>query len=125
MFAKLTLAFLLTATAPAFASDGLPPAINCYQTATNDRDINAYLDCFTHDAVMIDVTRTFEGRDAIQRWALREVIPGGESFKHIRILEEDEGYAKAEVNWSSWVAHYFYWWDAEGKITKMSLQYAN
>ena len=81
--------------------------------------------CFTEDAVMIDVSRTFEGQDAIRQWALREVIKNGESFRHRKILESDEGFAKTEVNWSAWVVHYSYWWDEDGKITKMSLQYAD
>jgi hypothetical protein len=74
---------------------------------------------------MVDVNRSFEGHEAIRSWALREVIPGGDSFRHREILEGDGGYAKTEVNWAAWVAHYHYWWDASGKITKMSLQYAD
>ena len=74
---------------------------------------------------MIDVTRRFVGREAIRPWAQREVIPHGETFVQRRILETGEGYAKTEVRWLSWVVHYSYWWDAEGKITRMSLQYAD
>lgn len=55
---------------------------------------------------------------------MREVIPNGDTFRHRDIFEQSEGYAKTEVNWLSWVVHYSYWWDAEGKIAKMSLQYA-
>ena len=123
MFIRTLVATILAA-APAMA-DELPTAIDCYQTATNSQDIDGYMACFTEDAVMIDVSRTFEGQDAIRAWATREVIPGGQSFKHREILDADEGYAKTEVNWASWVAHYHYWWDEEGKITKMSLQYAD
>lgn len=36
-----------------------------------------------------------------------------------------ENYAKTLVKWMVWEAHYFYWWDDSGKITKMSLQYAD
>lgn len=118
------LAGLVFAATPAFADD-LPIAIDCYQTATNAQDIEAYLACFTDDAVMIDVSREFIGQNAIRTWAEREVIPGGQSFKHRLILEGKDGYSKTEVNWASWVAHYHYWWDAKGKITKMSLQYAD
>lgn len=125
MLRLLTLSALLMSAAPAAASDPLPVAIDCYQTATNGKDIDAYMACFTDEAVMIDVSRTFEGQDAIRTWAEREVIGGGESFKHRKILEADEGFAKTEVNWLSWVVHYSYWWDADGKITKMSLQYAD
>ena len=121
---RMTLFATLLAASPVLAAD-LPTAIDCYQFATTARDIDTYMACFTPDAVMVDVSRTFEGQDAIRAWALREVIPGGDSFRHREVLESDEGYAKTEVNWASWVAHYHYWWDADGKITKMSLQYAN
>lgn len=103
----------------------LPTAIDCYQSSTQSKDINAYMACFAEDAVMIDVSRNFSGKDAIQRWALNEVIPYGQSFSHRKILEREAGYAKTEVKWSSWVAHYHYWWNDEGKITQMSLQYAD
>ena len=117
------LAFAIAAQS-AFA-EGLPQPISCYQQSANAKDIDAYMSCFTPDAEMIDVSRTFTGSDAIRAWALREVIPSGETFKHRGILEQDDGYAKTEVNWLSWVAHYSYWWDEAGKITRMSLQYAN
>lgn len=120
-----TLFAALVLTAAAHADDPLPVAIDCYQTATNGQDIDAYMACFTEDAVMIDVSRTFEGQDAIRAWALREVIRGGQSFKHRKILESGDGYAKTEINWLSWVVHYSYWWDENGKIIKMSLQYAD
>ena len=111
--------------APAFAADSLPKAIDCYQTAANSRDIDAYMACFTDDAVMVDVSRTFTGHNEIRPWAEREVIGQGDTFRHRKILESGDGYAKTEVNWLSWVVHYSYWWNAEGKITKMSLQYSN
>ncbi|WP_170328488.1 nuclear transport factor 2 family protein [Ruegeria arenilitoris] len=114
-------AFLAT---PALAQD-LPAAIDCYQTSTNAKDIEAYMGCFIEDAEMIDVSRSFEGQDAIRAWALREVIPSGSTFKHRKILKQSEGYAKTEVDWLSWVVHYSYWWDTDGKITRMSLQYAD
>lgn len=125
MHRTFVFATALLASSIAASADTLPKAIDCYQTATNSKAIEAYMDCFTIDATMIDVSRTFEGQDAIRSWALREVIPGGQSFRHRKILETKEGYAKTEVNWASWVAHYHYWWNAKGKITKMSLQYAD
>lgn len=122
---KYLFLFLALAASPVYAQETLPTAINCYQTSTNAKDIDAYMACFTQDAEMIDVSRTFNGHDAIRAWALREVIPSGENFTHRKILESAEGYAKTEVKWLSWVVHYFYWWNEDGKITRMSLQYAN
>lgn len=115
---------MLLATSVATA-DELPQSIMCYQDAANAEDIDAYMDCFTTDAEMVDVSRTFNGVDAIREWALKEVIPHGDTFKHRKILESQTGFAKTEVNWLSWVVHYSYWWDEDGKITKMSLQYAD
>ncbi|MBF2759352.1 MAG: hypothetical protein ISN28_03660, partial [Ectothiorhodospiraceae bacterium AqS1] len=65
------------------------------------------------------------GHEAIRAWAVREVIGSGQTFRHRKILESSEGYAKTEVNWLTWVVHYSYWWDEDGKITRMSLQYAD
>ena len=56
---------------------------------------------------------------------MRGVISNGETFRHRKILKQKPEYAKTEVNWLSWVVHYTYWWDDDGKITRMSLQYAN
>ena len=111
-------------TGSALAQDR-PPAISCYQNATNSKDIDAYMACFADNAEMIDVSRSFQGRDAIRPWALREVIPSGDAFRHRKILEEQDRFAKTEVNWLNWIVHYSYWWNENGKITKMSLQYAD
>lgn len=121
---KYSLMALAILAQPALAED-LPTAINCYETGANAKDIDAYMACFNEDAEMIDVSRRFQGQDAIRAWAQREVIPGGDTFKHREILEAEDGYAKTEVNWLSWIVHYSYWWNAEGKITRMSLQYAD
>lgn len=109
---------------PALAQD-LPEAISCYQDSANAKDIDAYMDCFTEDAEMIDVSRTFTGQDAIRAWAEREVISRGDTFRVREILEESDGYARTEVNWLSWVVEYSYWWNENGKITRMSLQYGS
>lgn len=123
MFRKTLLIGLLIA--PPVMAEDVPVPIECYQTATNAQEIAAYLGCFTDDAVVIDVRREFAGKEAIHFWAKREVMPGGQSFRHRQILVAEPGYAKTEVKWASWVAHYHYWWDGDGKITKMSLQYAD
>ena len=122
---KHMLAAAILVAGSAIADDELPTAIACYQVSTNAKDIDAYVACFTEDVEMIDVSRTFRGHDAIRAWALREVIGNGDSFVHRQILEMAAGYAKTEVKWLSWVVHYSYWWNDEGKITRMSLQYAD
>lgn len=97
---KRTLLALLLLAPPLQAGD-LPTAIACYGDSANAKDIDAYMACFTADAEMIDVSRTITGHDAIRAWALREVISHGDTFRHRRILEISEGYAKTEVNWLS------------------------
>lgn len=119
------LALSLSIIAGPALAEGLPQAISCYQNGANAKDIDAYMACFAENAEMIDVSRTFNGQDAIRNWAEREVIPGGDTFRHREILDQSDGYAKTEVNWLSWVVHYSYWWNDNGKITRMSLQYAD
>lgn len=106
-------------------AESLPKAINCYQTSTNSKNVDIYLSCFEGNAEILDVNRTIKGKPAIRRWANREVMPHGETFKHRKILEQRKGYAKTEVKWLSWVVHYYYWWNEDGIITRMSLQYAD
>ena len=109
----LTLAAL---SHPARAED-LPESVSCYQDSANAKDIESYMSCVTTAAEMVDVSRTFAGKGAIRAWALREVIPSVETFRHRRIQERGTGFAKTEVNWLIWVVHYTYWWDDAGKIT--------
>jgi hypothetical protein len=104
-------------------AEELPKPLACYQEYTQGEDIEAYLSCFADDAVMIDVKRSFQGREAIRRWAQREVIPHGSTFETIEILSEGPGYYKTLVKWLSWRVHYHYWFDDRGRIVKMSLQY--
>ena len=115
---------LATLSQPALAED-LPKSISCCRDSTNAKVIEACMSCFTADAEMIDVSRTIAGQDAIRAWALREVIPGGETLGHRRILEQGTDCAKTEANWLSRVVHYTYLWDEAGKISRMSLQYAD
>ncbi|WP_298910510.1 hypothetical protein [uncultured Aliiroseovarius sp.] len=63
MFRTVLLAGLVALATPAFADD-LPTANDCYQTATNAQDIDAYMACFTDDAVVIDVSLESVGQDA-------------------------------------------------------------
>ena len=62
----ILIALLLAVALPAYGEDDLPAAIACYQTSTNAKDIDVYMACFTDDAEMIDVSRSFTGQDAIR-----------------------------------------------------------
>ncbi|MBF2759356.1 MAG: nuclear transport factor 2 family protein [Ectothiorhodospiraceae bacterium AqS1] len=122
---KYLIAMIFLVATLAVAEDDLPTAIACYQESANAKDIEAYMACFKEDAEMIDVSRTFNGHEAIRAWAVREVIGSGQTFRHRKILDASQGYAKTEVKWLTWIVHYSYWWDEDGKITRMSLQYAD
>ena len=106
-------------------AEELPRAIECYRNSTQAKDIDAYMKCFGDNPTIIDVSRTLEGSQTIRDWALREVIPHGDTFKHRKILELKSNYAKTLVRWMVWDAHYYYWWNDRGDIIKMSLQYAD
>jgi len=64
MLKRTTLMLALLAS-PVLAED-LPLTIDCYQSSANAKDIDAYMACFTEDAEMIDVSRTFNGHDEIR-----------------------------------------------------------
>jgi hypothetical protein len=102
-----------------------PIPVACYQSSARAKSIDDYISCFDERAVIIDVGRTITGRDAIRRWASQEVIPQGDTFKTLEILDKGTGYYKTLVNWLSFKAHYYYWFTEVGKITKMSLQYTD
>ncbi|MBD0404497.1 nuclear transport factor 2 family protein [Flammeovirga sp. EKP202] len=103
----------------------IPPAILAYQTGANSEDIDTYMYAFAEEISILDVSREITGRENVRAWALREVIASGDTFRYRETLESGERYAKAEVNWLSWVVHYHFWWDENDKITRMSLQYAD
>ncbi|KXX70909.1 nuclear transport factor 2 family protein [Flammeovirga sp. SJP92] len=105
--------------------EDIPAAILAYQTGANSEDIDTYMEAFADDISILDVSREISGKENVRAWALREVISSGDTFRYRRTLESSEGYAKAEVNWLTWVVHYHFWWDENDKITRMSLQYAD
>lgn len=45
-----------------------------YIKATNDHNSNAFLVCFTDDALVNDIGRDFHGTVAIKEWSDREII---------------------------------------------------
>ncbi|MXP43007.1 nuclear transport factor 2 family protein [Allopontixanthobacter sediminis] len=46
----------------------LPGVIADYFAADETRDAQAFAECFTQDAVVIDERKTYTGRDAIRQW---------------------------------------------------------
>jgi len=77
-----SLAASVTSSSPAV----LPP-VSAYLQAVNDGDLNGLVASFDPDGVVLDVGRSFVGRDAIRDWASREVLGG--SLTVSSVLETD------------------------------------
>lgn len=101
------------------------PAAQCYVDAVNAQNLDALVNCFAPNGLVIDVTRHIQGADAIRTWAQNEVIGGT-----LRVLENHPhaGGTRLLVHWapkgsSGWSANYDFT-TSNGRITQVSLQYA-
>ena len=54
--------------------DTVPDPVQAVLDAANDRDVDAFLDCFDEGGAVDDWGREFAGRDAIRRWSDAEFI---------------------------------------------------
>jgi SnoaL-like protein len=65
-------------TTPPPASDeaAIDPAVVTFVDAVAAKSVDAVVDSFSADATVIDVTRSFEGREAIRQWAANELVGG-------------------------------------------------
>ncbi|MGK5673284.1 nuclear transport factor 2 family protein [Micromonospora sp. URMC 106] len=61
---------------PTGSQGPLDPAAQRYFDAVSAKDPDAVAAAFAADAVVVDVGREIRGRDAIRRWAEREVVGG-------------------------------------------------
>jgi hypothetical protein len=107
-------------------TDGVPPAAQCYVDAVNAENLDALVECFAPDGLVIDVSRRFEGAEAVRRWADNEVIGG--SLRVLEVAEHHEGSVRLLVHWApagsqGWQAYYTFDY-ADGRITTADLQYA-
>jgi hypothetical protein len=59
----------------------LAEPIAAYIKATNDHNSDAFLACFTDDALVTDIGRDFHGAVAIKEWSDREVIGANVTFE--------------------------------------------
>lgn len=62
----------LKASAPAY--DNIPAPFRCYLNGVAAKDLEATTACFSDAALVIDVGRRIEGKDAIRRWLENEVM---------------------------------------------------
>lgn len=102
------------------------PAVQAYIDAVNRQDLAALVDSFAPDGVVVDVSRRIEGRDAIRRWAEREVIGG--ALRVIRVAEQRPNGQRLLVHWapsgSGGFEAYYDFTTALGVIVAADLQYA-
>jgi hypothetical protein len=124
MLRRFLISFLIIPiTVSGLGAEDLPEPFLAYQKATNSRSIENYMELFSPDMVMIDVGRSFDSPEEIRRWAMREVIPQGETFRYLRTLTSREHYWMTRVRWLSFEALYYFWTNEANRIRKMSLQY--
>lgn len=99
----------------------------CYFDAAGNSDLKALRACFQDTAVIIDVSRTFAGIDAISRWAQAEVFGG--RYTVLQIVSQAKNALKLLIRFApqgysqGFKAHYTFEF-SDGKIIKMDLQYA-
>jgi hypothetical protein len=102
-----------------------PPEVSCYVDAVNESNLERLVACFAPEAVVIDVTRRFEGVEAIRGWAEREVIGGRVD---VISVEPQEGRYRCLVSWAPGGSGGFRAWYTftvrDRRITGMDLQYA-
>src|SRR5438105_8862246 len=67
----------------------IPQPIEIYIHAINDHDSQAFLACFSNDAVVNDVGREFRGIAAIKEWSDREIFAVEVTFEVINVAERD------------------------------------
>src|ERR1700733_8523996 len=65
----------------------LPVVIKAFIKATNDHDGNAFINCFSDDAIVNDFARTFMGADAIRKWSDKEMIEDKVTFTIDEVIE--------------------------------------
>jgi len=114
-----------TPPSPAAAS-GVSPAVRAYVDAVNAEDLDALVQAFAPNAVIVDVRRQIAGQDAIRSWADREVVGG--SLRVIEVVEDRPDGQLLLVQWApggsgGWRAHYDFTVSG-GRLTAADLQYA-
>jgi ketosteroid isomerase-like protein len=65
----------------------LPPVIAAYIKASNEADLNAFLNIFTDGALVNDIQREFRGKVAIGKWAEREIFGANVTMEVMRAVD--------------------------------------
>jgi hypothetical protein len=66
----------------------LPGALATYIEAVNNRELEAFLDAFSQDAVVQDVGREIRGPLAIREWAEKEIFAVNVTMELMRVEEK-------------------------------------
>ncbi|MGV9452555.1 nuclear transport factor 2 family protein [Streptomyces sp. NPDC003635] len=101
--------------------------VAAYVRAVAAQNLDALVAAFAPDAEVIDVGRSFSGRDAIRGWADREVIGGALSVD--AVVESRAGYQKLLVTFApgggeGFAAHYAFTVSGSA-VTRADLTYAD
>lgn len=108
--------------------DKLPNPINCYFETIKAENSQQLRTCFTHKALIIDVSRRIKGKQAILTWANNEVFGG--RYDVLKIVSRSTSQLKLLVTftpqgWGSGFRAHYEFYLSNGKIEKMDLQYAD
>jgi hypothetical protein len=70
-------------------NEKIPQPIAAFIRAVNERDPDAFLSCFTDDAVVSDVGRQFRGAAAIKEWAKSEIFDVNVTLDVVNVASRD------------------------------------
>lgn len=103
----------------------LPSIIRTFISASNDHDTNRMLSCFGKDAIVVDDSREFRGKAAIQKWSDDEFIGARVNVRATNIHQRlDQYIVSAEVNGDYPAGPYyfdFYFTVQSGQISKLQI----
>jgi uncharacterized membrane protein (DUF4010 family) len=105
----------------------LAPTAACYFTAVEKQNLKSLTDCFSGNAVILDVNRRIEGQSAIRAWAKNEVMGG--KYQILETTTTKKGisvllrFAPPGTSGNGFKARYEIE-ITDGKISFMNLQYA-
>ena len=121
----LSLGLLACAQSGGGVEGQVDDAVQCYVDAVNSEDLDALVDCFAPDGLIVDVSREIQGREAIRAWAEGEVIGGALEALEV---EPSESGQRLLVHWApagsaGWRAYYTFEMQ-DGFIVLADLQYA-
>jgi hypothetical protein len=116
---------LLTLTS-SLAQSNLPAPAKCYFETIEAKNLDAFVNCFATDAVILDVSREIKGRAAIRTWAKNEVVGGQYTLLESKITKDGVSVLLrfAPSGYPNGFRARYEFMLRDGKIVSMNLQYA-